>query len=209
MIICKLENITKKYRDKIVLDKFNLEIKAGEFVAILGKSGSGKSTLLNILGLGDKVDTGKISLFGKVVDKKNRIFFLRYKISYIFQNFALIENETIEENLAIALVYSRMTKKKKRALMKDALKMVDLEEKSLLQKVYGLSGGEQQRIALARALLKPSEIILADEPTGSLDSENRNAVLKIMKKLNEDGKTIVLVTHDEEVASFCSRKILI
>lgn len=207
MTICKLEKITKKYKDRVVLDEIDLEINAGEFVAITGKSGTGKSTLLNIIGMIDEADSGVLSLFGQPFNKKKRLLYLRNKIAYIFQNFALIENETIKQNLDIALAYSGKNRKEKENLMHMALREVGLEDTPLSQHIYSLSGGEQQRVALARALLKPSELILADEPTGSLDIENRDIVMTIIKKLNEQGKTIIMVTHDQEVASFCDRVI--
>jgi len=119
----------------------------------------------------------------------------------------LIDNESVENNLAVALTYSKQSKQDNRKAMEEALKAVGLAEMSLSQKIYSLSGGEQQRVALARLLLKPSELILADEPTGSLDEENRNEVLKILSDLNNKGKTIVIVTHDPYAAGYCNRII--
>ncbi|MCC0630552.1 putative bacteriocin export ABC transporter [Clostridioides sp. ES-S-0108-01] len=209
--ICKLTNITKFYKDKEVFNNINLEIKKGEMLAITGKSGTGKSTILNIIGLLDKVDSGNIELFGKDVtnlSRRNKEILLRNKISYLFQNFALIDNYTIGKNLDVALYYSKMNKKDKELLKLRVLKDLDLEI-SLNKKIYSLSGGEQQRIALARILLKPSELILADEPTGSLDSKAREKILSTLKLLNDRGKTIVIVTHDDIVANICSRTISI
>lgn len=209
--ICKLTNITKFYKDKNVFNNINLEINEGEMLAITGKSGAGKSTILNIIGLLDKVDSGKIELFGRDVtnlSRRNKEILLRNKISYLFQNFALIDNDTISKNLDVALYYSKMNKKDKELLKIRILNELDLEI-SLNKKIYSLSGGEQQRIALARILLKPSELILADEPTGSLDSKSREKILSILKLLNHQGKTIVIVTHDDDVANICSRTISI
>lgn len=209
--ICKLTNITKFYKDKNVFNNINLEVNKGEMLAITGKSGAGKSTILNIIGLLDKVDSGKIELFGKDVtnlSRRNKEVLLRNKISYLFQNFALIENDTISKNLDVALYYSKMNKKDKELLKLRVLKDLDLEV-SLNKKIYSLSGGEQQRIALARIILKPSELILADEPTGSLDSRSREKILSTLKLLNDQGKTIVIVTHDDIVANICSRTISI
>lgn len=203
----QLMNVTKKFGDKIVLNKVNLEIEQGEFIAITGKSGKGKTTMLNLMGMFEKPDSGKVLLFGEEFSKRNMQRLLREKVAYVFQNFALIDNETIEENLAVALAYSGQSKKEKKKAMEDALKQVGLGEMALSQKIYRLSGGEQQRVALARVLLKPSELILADEPTGSLDEENRNAILEILKKLNELGKTVVIVSHDPYVARSCGRVI--
>ncbi|WP_131042927.1 putative bacteriocin export ABC transporter [Clostridioides difficile] len=207
--ICKLTNITKFYKDKEVFNNINLEIKKGEMLAIAGKSGAGKSTILNIIGLLDKADSGKVELFGNDatnLSRRNKEILLRNKISYLFQNFALIESETISKNLDVALYYSKMNKKDKELLKLRVLKDLDLEI-SLNKKIYSLSGGEQQRIALARILLKPSELILADEPTGSLDSKEREKILSTLQLLNDNGKTIVIVTHDDIVANICSRTI--
>jgi len=203
----QLVEVTKKFGDKVVLDEVNLEIKQGEFVAITGKSGKGKTTMLNLMGMFEKADAGKVLLFGEEFSKQTMNRLLREKISYVFQNFALIDNETIEANLAVALVYSKLSKVGKKKEMLTALQEVGIGEIPLSQKIYRLSGGEQQRVALARLLLKPSELILADEPTGSLDEENRNAVLTILKNLNQMGKTIVIVTHDPHVARSCDRVI--
>jgi len=207
MSAVKLQNVMKKFDNKVVLDNLNLEIDAGELVAITGKSGKGKTTILNIIGMLEKPDSGKVLLFGKETSKKNMSQLLREKVAYLFQNFALIDNESIEKNLDVALVYSKLSKKEKQHEMKKALAEVGLDEKELSQKVYSLSGGEQQRVALARALLKPCELVLADEPTGSLDEENRNDVMRLLKKLHEQGKTVVVVTHDPYIAQNC-RKII-
>jgi len=203
----QLVEVTKKFGDKVVLDNVNLEIKQGEFVAITGKSGKGKTTMLNLMGMFEKADAGKVLLFGETFSKYNMNRLLREKISYVFQNFALIDNESIEANLSVALAYSKLSKAEKKKEILNALKQVGIGEMPLSQKIYRLSGGEQQRVALARLLLKPSELILADEPTGSLDEENRNAVLAILEKLNKLGKTIVIVTHDPYVAGRCGHVI--
>lgn len=207
MDIIKLTGITKAYGNKTVLNNLDLTIKSGEFVAITGKSGKGKTTLLNIIGMFERPDKGSISLFGESYSPKKTQTILREKISYLFQNFALIDNESIEANLLVALTYSKKSVTEKKQAMKEALAQVGLSSMELSQKIYRLSGGEQQRVALARTLLKPSQLILADEPTGSLDEENRNVVLQILETLNQQGKTIVIVTHDPYVASRCSRVI--
>ena len=203
----QLIEVTKKFGDKVVLDRVNLEIGQGEFVAITGKSGKGKTTLLNVIGMFESADSGKVMLFGEEFFKKKMQKLLRDNVSYLFQNFALIDNETVGENLAVALAYAKKSKAQKQALMLEALEQVGLGGMGLSQKIYRLSGGEQQRVALARVLLKPSQLILADEPTGSLDTENRDAILKILDGLNRQGRTIVVVTHDEAVANFCHRVI--
>ncbi|MCP2261313.1 putative ABC transport system ATP-binding protein [Streptoalloteichus tenebrarius] len=205
---CELLGVRKQYGGRKILDDFSLQIEAGEMVALTGASGSGKSTLLNIIGLLDAPDGGEVRILGDRAPKPrsraaNRI--LRHHLGYLFQNFALIDSESVAHNLEIALTYSgRATSKQRR--IAEALEQVGLpgaEER----KVFSLSGGEQQRVAVARLLLKPCDIVLADEPTGSLDAENRDIVLSLLRSLNEAGKTIVIATHDKVVAGSCSRLI--
>lgn len=204
-----MKEVTKKYGDKRVLDKLSLVIKDGEMVAITGVSGKGKSTILNIIGLLENYDEGVVTIDSESNIKPNSsksVKILRKKISYLFQNFALIDEETVYYNLDLALKYVKKNKSEKKELIRQALEKVGLSgiEKS---KVFELSGGEQQRVALARIMLKPCKIILADEPTGSLDDVNLSKVMEILKMLNNEGKTIVLVTHDKNVASKCDRII--
>ncbi|NLK95690.1 MAG: ABC transporter ATP-binding protein [Clostridiales bacterium] len=202
-----INNITKSFGNKKVLENFSLKIEQGEFVGIMGSSGKGKSTLLNIIGSLESCDAGEIIIDGmknvKPNSAKSRIV-LRNIIGYLFQNFALIDNETVMNNLVIALKYTGLSKKQKKEEIKRALTFVGLEgfEKN---KIYELSGGEQQRVAIARLFLKPSKIILADEPTGSLDEDNANKIIEFLKKLNEKGKTIVIVTHDKRACKYCNR----
>ncbi|WP_025693279.1 ABC transporter ATP-binding protein [Paenibacillus zanthoxyli] len=207
--VCELINVSKKYGKHIVIDKLNLTIHQGEMVAITGKSGSGKTTVLNMIGLLEKPDQGNIRLFDKPAPRPgsgqtNKL--LRTKMSYLFQNYALIDQDTIDANLEVALLYSGKSKEQKQKAKIEALQRVKMNA-SLKQKIHELSGGEQQRVAIARILLKSSELILADEPTGSLDTDNRDAIIQILKELNQSGQTIIIVTHDEEVASQCSRVI--
>ena len=200
----KLENVTKTIGKKVILENLSLKINQGDLVAIVGKSGSGKSTLLNLLGLIDGDYSGHYEIFGQQNVPVNSVksqAIIREHISYLFQNFALIENKTVYQNLSLI-------KKSARAdiTIAEALKTVGLEDK-LNQKIFSLSGGEQQRVALARLMLKKCELILADEPTGALDRENSDIVLSILKKYQQLGKTICLVTHDEYVKTFCDRRI--
>lgn len=207
----KIRSLTKSFDNHIVLDNINLDIEEGEMLAILGKSGSGKSTLLNIIGLieGDYEGDYQFKDYKNVkVNSRLSSKIIREEISFIFQSFALIEDESVKDNLLLALKYVKAKKDKKESLMKDALKSVGLEG-FLDKKTASLSGGEQQRVALARAILKPSSLILADEPTGSLDDENKKDVMDILKQLNNNGKTILVVTHDDYTASRCDRKYIL
>lgn len=203
----ELKNITKKFENKTVFANFNLQIDQNEMVAIIGPSGSGKSTLLNILGLIDKVDDGDYQFEQYTNIKPNSRLaqkIIRKKISYLFQNFALIEEDTVLQNLLLALKYVKQSKKEKTEIVTAALQKVGLSE-YLNSKIYELSGGQQQRIAVAKAIIKPSELVLADEPTGSLDSKNRDEIIKLLLELNDAGKTVIVVTHDSHVAEKCHR----
>lgn len=205
----QINNLNKSFRSKKVFYNFNLNIQQGEMVAITGSSGCGKTTLLNIIGLIEPFDDGTYMLLEKKAPKcnsKSANTNIRNHISFLFQNFALVDNFTVEENLMLALRYVKANKEEKKRSIRYALKKVNLRthQKS---KVFEISGGEQQRVALARAILKPSDIILADEPTGALDALNRDEVLKILRELNRNGKTIIIVTHDPYVAQFCDRII--
>lgn len=205
----KLENITKTIGKKIILENLSLKINQGDLVAIVGKSGSGKSTLLNLLGLIDGDYNGHYEIFGQQNVPVNSVksqTIIREHISYLFQNFALIDNETVEYNLMLALKYVKLSKKDKVKRIEEILERVELPS-TLHQKVSELSGGEQQRIAVARAILKPSQLLLADEPTGSLDPENRDLVLNFLLDMNKEGKTVIIVTHDAYVAQQCHRVI--
>lgn len=207
MEIIRLENIVKKYDNHTIINHLNLSIKENEMVAIMGESGSGKSTLLNIIGLIETIDEGKYFLYDKEnikVNSKEAIMMIRNHINYLFQNFALLDDDTIENNLLIGLEYTNYSKKEKTELIQEVLKKVKLDH-SLKTKVSSLSGGEQQRLAIARIILKQGDIILADEPTGALDEKNKKVVLKLLKELHQEGKTIIIVTHDIEVGNSCDR----
>lgn len=205
-IVVKLNNITKGYNNKIILHDFNLEIANNEFIGIIGRSGAGKSTLLNIIGLLDRPDEGIVIIQGKDHAEKNKKKFFRDVFGYIFQNYALMDNETVYANLEVALDFQKLTKQQKIKLMQDALTQVGLSC-SLKSKVYTLSGGEQQRLAVARVILKKCDIILADEPTGALDQDNRNQIIHLLEQLHKEGKTIIVVTHDTELTNSFTRLI--
>ncbi|MCR5213785.1 MAG: ATP-binding cassette domain-containing protein [Eubacterium sp.] len=203
----KLENISKKFGNHIIFENYNMEVQAGEYVSICGVSGKGKTTLLNMIGMLDKPDSGDIYVKGiknpRFDFQKGRSL-LRDSITYIFQDYGLIEDTTVEYNLEIRGHFS------KRNSLKDmigALEKTGLDETFVNKKVYELSGGEQQRVALAGLFLKDFDIILADEPTGSLDKNNRDRILDLFDFFNKDGKTIIVVTHDDEVKKRAGRVI--
>lgn len=204
----EITGLKKSFGSNIIFDNFDIRIKKNEFVAITGSSGKGKSTLLNIIGLLETKDEGTVIINGienAALNKKNGIQLLRNSIGYLFQNYALIDNETVMYNLNIALKFEK--KVEKNDLIISALETVGLSKNDLNKKIFKMSGGEQQRVALARLILKPCEIILADEPTGSLDAKNRDMVLDVLKSLQTTGKTILIVTHDSYVSNFCDRII--
>ncbi|MDY0407491.1 ABC transporter ATP-binding protein [Virgibacillus soli] len=203
----ELMNIHKAFHGKEVFRNFNLKVEDGEFIGIVGKSGQGKTTLLNIIGTLEEADSGTVRVKGKEINnRKVKQGLLRNELGFIFQNYALIDNLSVTENLNIALKHKKMNKKQKHDAISLALKEVGLAGYEM-KKVFTLSGGEQQRIAIARLLLKNPTLILADEPTGSLDEENRNVIVKLFQKLHEQGKTIVMVTHDKDLVKFFSRTI--
>lgn len=201
----RIENLNKSFGEKEVIKNFSYEIPNRVMVAITGKSGCGKSTLLNILGLLDIEYKGKVLYDGKMISnesEKNRNEYIRNNINYLFQNYALIDTDTVYENLLLALEYEKLSKNEKNRKINEALELVDLKNFNE-KKIFTLSGGEQQRVALARVILKKGNIILADEPTGNLDKENSNKVMNILKKLQKEGRTIIIVTHDENIAKQC------
>ena len=197
--VISIQGLEKNFGKKTVFSGFSLEIPEGSFTVISGASGSGKSTLLNIIGLLEKKGKGETVHFGQKNIKPfstKATNLLKDKIGYLFQNYALVDNATVEYNLKLALEGHDTSKENNR--VKEVLEAVGLAgfEK---KKVYQCSGGEQQRVAIARLMLKPCELILADEPTGSLDHENKMKVVDLLKGFQRAGKTVVLVTHDEDL----------
>lgn len=207
--ICQMEHITKRFGEKVVLDDFSLCVKAGEMLCIAGVSGSGKSTILNIIGMFEGADSGEISLFGqsqpKLNSKKGRAL-LQAKVFYLFQNYALVDDRDVSYNLDIPLMMAKKTKKEKEILKEQALEKVGLSV-PLSQKIYQLSGGEQQRVSLARGFLRPFDLLLADEPTGSLDTDNRDVIFHLLEQFHTDGKTIIIVSHDPYIIEHCPRTV--
>ncbi|MBC1967389.1 ATP-binding cassette domain-containing protein [Listeria sp. FSL L7-0091] len=197
----ELVNVSKKIKDKLILKKVSLSIGTGEFIAIVGESGSGKTTLLNIIGHLEAKDSGQIKINHTEYHSKKEIMVLKKEIlGFIFQNYLLMENETVQDNLSIS-------KGTDRNLMIKYLDYVGLDESYLLKKVYQLSGGEKQRIAIVRILLKPFQLLLADEPTGNLDNKNKQKIIELFLELKKQGKTIICVTHDPEISGKADRVI--
>jgi putative ABC transport system ATP-binding protein len=213
LTMIELREITKTYRKNgsleiKVLEGINLEIKKGEFVAIMAPSGMGKSTLMNIIGCLDRPTSGHYFLDGMEVDKMNDDELSRTrnkKIGFVFQTFNLLPKTTALENVELPLIYSPEDVDMK-ARAKASLEAVGLGDR-LNHEPSELSGGQQQRVAIARALVNNPALILADEPTGNLDSASSEEVMNIFKKLNEDGRTIVLVTHEQDIAGKAKRII--
>ena len=193
------------------LDGVSFQVKEGEFVAIIGQSGSGKSTLMNMLGCLDVPTKGTYIRNGRAVSHltDNELSEVRNnEIGFIFQGFNLIQNLNAIENVELPLIYRKIEKSKRRKLAEEALKKVGLE-KRMKHKPAEMSGGQQQRVAIARAIAAAPPLILADEPTGNLDSKSTKDIMKILDELNEQGNTIVLITHDDNIAANAKRVVRI
>ena len=214
MAMIKLTGINKIYRtneiETLALENVNLDVIKGEFVSIMGPSGCGKSTLLNIMGLLDAPSSGKIEINGTSVEsmKDKELAAVRNKtLGFVFQSFHLINSLNVIDNVELPLLYRKMAAKERTRLAKEVLERVGLSHR-MRHMPTQLSGGQCQRVAIARAIVGNPEIILADEPTGNLDSKMGAEVMELLHKLNkEDGRTIVMVTHNEEQAKQTSRTI--
>lgn len=211
----ELKNITKIYETKnyksIGLERIDLSIKKGEFLAVCGASGTGKSTLLNIIGCVDIPTGGEYYFDGVKLDYNNRKQIEKYrkeKFSFIFQNFALMDRYTIYENIEMPLIAKNIPKKERKRRILESVEKVRLNE-PLYKFPYELSGGEQQRVAIARTLAMSNPIILADEPTGALDENNSVELMKIFLGLKKEGNTIIMVTHNMEMAEYGDRILFI
>lgn len=195
-----------------VLKGLNLDIEEGEFISIMGKSGSGKTTLLNIIGLLDKFNDGEYFFRGENITdfgENRKSEFRNENMGFIFQQFHLIESLTVYQNIEIPLLYRGKTAPRdRRAKIEERLEQVGLLDKKN-SKPFELSGGQQQRIAIARALVTDPYLILADEPTGALDSETSKDIMNLIVSLNESGKTIVMVTHDKDLRKYTSRDVFL
>ncbi len=209
----RLQQVEKVYRtstiETLALNNINIQIEKGEFVSVMGPSGCGKSTLLNLMGLLDEPSAGDITIDGTSVRNYSDKALARLrnqKLGFIFQSFHLINDLSVLDNVEIPLLYRSGSNAERRRLAKDALEKVGLSNR-MNHFPTQLSGGQKQRVAIARAIVGRPEIILADEPTGNLDSVMGNEILDILQKLNQDGTTIVMVTHDESMAKRTHRLI--
>ena len=209
----KLHDLSKIYRadnvETVALNSVNIEITEGEFVAVMGPSGCGKSTLLNIIGLLDKPDFGQYHFMGQNVTHLNEKEFGRLRknnIGFIFQNFNLIEELSVEENIELALLYQNISHKERKQRINKVMDKVAIAHRAK-HLPSQLSGGQQQRVAVARAVVGDQKLILADEPTGNLDSKNGQEVIEMLQSLNDEGTTIVMVTHSATHADYARRII--
>lgn len=213
-IVC-LKGVSKTYKmgdqEVCVLDNVDLDIYPGDFISIIGPSGSGKSTLMHIASFLDKPTQGQIILNGKALKSFTESQLARIRnrtIGFIFQQFNLLARANAIDNVALPLVYSSTSDKERQQKAISLLQMVGLGDR-MNNRPNQLSGGQQQRVAIARALVNDPQIIFADEPTGNLDSKSGDEIMHLLKKLNEEGKAVVLVTHEQEVAEYAHRQVYI
>ena len=213
-MIITVDNVNKTYKNGSlelqVLKNISFKVDKGEFLAIMGSSGSGKSTMMNILGCLDNQYEGRYILDGIDISKstENELSEIRNKkIGFIFQSFNLLPRLTALENVELPLVYSSIPKEERHKRANELLEMVGLKERTH-HRPNELSGGQRQRVAIARALVNNPSIILADEPTGNLDSKSEGEIIEILQKLNKMGKTIVIVTHEPSIGEIAERKII-
>lgn len=209
----KVENLCKTFRtedvETIALNDVSFEVKDGEFVAIMGPSGCGKSTLLNILGLLDNPTSGKYWLDGKEVQElkeKDRTNVRKGQLGFVFQSFNLIDELNVEENIELPLTYLDVKSSERKERVREIMKRMNISHRAR-HFPHQLSGGQQQRVAIARAVVFHPKMILADEPTGNLDSKNGAEVMQLLTELNQDGTTIVMVTHNDRDAAIAHRTI--
>lgn len=209
----RVENLSKSFRteevETVALDKVSFEVKDGEFVAIMGPSGCGKSTLLNILGLLDNPTGGKYWLGDREVEnlkEKERTDVRKGEIGFVFQSFNLIDELSVEENIELPLTYLGVSRAERKKRVLEIMKRMAISHRAK-HFPHQLSGGQQQRVAIARAVVFNPKMILADEPTGNLDSKNGAEVMRLLTELNQEGTTIVMVTHNEHDARLAHRII--
>jgi putative ABC transport system ATP-binding protein len=213
--VIELRNVSKTYRmgeeEFSALENINLQIHPGEFVAIVGPSGSGKSTLMHIIGLLDEPSQGQIFIDGNLIEKASqaqKAQIRNHKIGFVFQAFNLLRKTSALENVAMPLIYANVPPKVRQERARRNLELVGLTNK-MNNHPSELSGGQQQRVAIARALINDPSLILADEPTGNLDSKSGTQIMELFRQLNAQGKTIIIVTHDPDIANQLNRQIRI
>ncbi|MGT2753385.1 ABC transporter ATP-binding protein [Streptococcus ovis] len=214
-LLIKLTDINKSYKngdqELRVLKDINLEVEEGEFLAIMGPSGSGKSTLMNIIGLLDRPTSGEYVLEGTEVgylSEKKLANVRNAQIGFVFQQFFLLAKLNALQNVELPLIYAGVPANKRKELSKQFLEKVELGER-MHHLPSELSGGQKQRVAIARALVNAPSIILADEPTGALDTKTGDQIMELLTELNREGKTIIMVTHEPEIAEYATRKIVL
>jgi putative ABC transport system ATP-binding protein len=211
--VIELKGLTKRYgmgdAEQTALDEIDLQIEKGEFIAIMGPSGCGKTTLLNILGLLDRASDGEYFLDGKTIEKMSAARHARIRsqqIGFVFQSFNLINRLTVIENVALPLAYKGMSRVRRLKQASDSLKSFHLSEREYYMP-WQLSGGQMQRVAIARALVNNPSIILADEPTGNLDSKSSHVIMEELSDIHKRGNTIIMVTHNPDLTTYASRVI--
>ncbi len=209
----KIKNLKKIFRtedvETVALNGVSFEVKQGEFVAVMGPSGCGKSTLMNILGLLDNPTSGDYSLIGHEVGnfkEKDRTLFRKGNIGFVFQSFNLIDELNVYENVELPLVYLRIKAADRKKMVNDILKRMNINHRAS-HFPQQLSGGQQQRVAIARAVVANPKLILADEPTGNLDSKNGKEVMELLDELNKEGTTVIMVTHSQHDAAYAHRTL--
>lgn len=212
-MMIELQNVRKSFRTgnvaTVALNSLSLTVEQGEFLAIMGPSGCGKTTLLNVLGLLDTIDEGRYILDGQDVSKiseHERTLMRRGKIGYVFQSFNLLDELTVAENVELPLVYLNVPVEERKKRVHDILKTLSISHRAGFYPLQ-LSGGQQQRVAIARAVVAKPQIILADEPTGNLDSKNGKEVMAILRELHRQGTTIIMVTHNQRDAFQAERVV--
>ena len=209
----KIKNLSKSFRteeiETIALNNVSFDVKEGEFVAVMGPSGCGKSTLLNIIGLLDSPTSGEYHLLDREVGglkERDRTQYRKGNIGFVFQSFNLIDELTVFENVELPLIYMNVKSSERKQMVEDILKRMSISHRAQHFPAQ-LSGGQQQRVAIARAVVASPKLILADEPTGNLDSKNGIEVMGLLKGLNEGGATIIMVTHSQHDSMYASRRI--
>lgn len=205
----EIKNVSKSFGSRKIYDDISYVFESGKTYSFTGKSGSGKSTLLNMLAKLESYDNGEILYHGKDIKTINPSSYYRNDLGYLFQNYGLIENKTVASNLELGLVGKKVNKKDTEVVLKKVMEQVALSYMPFTQKVYEISGGEYQRVAIAKLILKDPKIILADEPTASLDPNTANTIIQLLLSLKNDHNIIVIATHNLDICKLTDKKIKI